>query len=368
MSRTVRRMRALVILLGAAFGAVYALRPRQNAAVDPQRPVRPAITAAPSRPEPSETLPSVVMGPRGWLFYGQGVEHVIGPPFLDPGVLQGARSQTSSRFADPRTTIVNTFLQFRKRGIELILLPVPDKATVYAEELWPGDPNRKPGIQNASFEAWKNEMKAAGIRVFDPTELLLRAKQKGIATFSATDTHWTPRAIQLSAWGLASVIRAEHYLPPLPRPKYRLNTIQIHAPTDLVEMGGEALKKKKFVPAQLPMRSVRKANGRIMQPTINSDVLVLGDSCAGSYRVYGSDLASQLSFELGRPVDAVTKSNGGSWGARYRLRELMEKGEDHLAGKKLVIWEFVARDLSSGDWMPCDYTLVKKLAAAPQPD
>ena len=61
-------------------------------------------------------------------------------------------------------------------------------------------------------------------------------------------------------------------------------------------------------------------------------------------------LAAQLSYELRTPVDVIAINAGGAHAARQALVADMIRGNDRLAGKQLVIWQFAARELSHGDW------------------
>jgi alginate O-acetyltransferase complex protein AlgJ len=294
----------------------------------------------------------VAVGHDNWLFYQLGVQHLVGPGFLSPDWLKSRRKNGS--YPDPRTTILNFRVQLRERGIQLILLPVPDKAAIYPEKLWPGYDAGQPAPENASFGRFKREMRAQGVLVFDPTELFLDAKASSPEPlYVPTDTHWTPRCAQLCAQALAAWIKGCVPLPERPAEKYSIKNSTASSPRDLVNLLGLPTTQDLYNFPQLPVREVHEAAGAYARPKLAADVLILGDSYSGSYAQCGASFGAQLAFELRRPIDNVAVPNGGSWGARFKLRDLMAKGEDHLAGKKLVIWEFAARDLSSGNWMPC---------------
>lgn len=312
----------------------------------------------------------VVAGHDNWLFYQLGVAHVTGPAFLDPQILKSARHQPKPRFADPRTVILNFRAQLRERGIELMLMPIPDKAAIYPDKLLPNYDLTLGPPKNASFEAFKADMKAKGIPLYDPTDLLWETRQKTAEPlYLATDTHWTPKGIEVCSKGLAKRLREIYQgLPPIPAPGYRTSESQIDAPGDLVRLMGLPDDQKIYQLGKLPVRVVHKPQGGLYLPDINSDVLLLGDSYAGSYEPGGGGLAAELTYELQHPVDSVTKSNGGSWGARFLLKDKMlgakgQKKADHLRGKKLLIWEFASRDLSSGDWIPSELPKPEPLPA-----
>jgi len=70
-------------------------------------------------------------------------------------------------------------------------------------------------------------------------------------------------------------------------------------------------------------------------------------------------LAEQLSFALNRPVDAVLRNDDGAHATREMLSRELAQGADRLAGKKIVVWQFAARELAVGDWKLLDLTLRK---------
>ena len=70
-------------------------------------------------------------------------------------------------------------------------------------------------------------------------------------------------------------------------------------------------------------------------------------------------LAPHLACALGRDVDVIAQNDSGAFATRKLLSEALGAGEDRLAGKKVVIWEFAARELSVGDWKPYSYKLGK---------
>ncbi len=64
-----------------------------------------------------------------WLFYRADVDHVIGPPFLDPFRMK-RRIQTGAVQPDPIKAIVEFRNQLAARGIDLVALPIPVKPSI----------------------------------------------------------------------------------------------------------------------------------------------------------------------------------------------------------------------------------------------
>ena len=96
---------------------------------------------------------------------------------------------------------------------------------------------------------------------------------------------------------------------------------------------------------------------RIRRPPADwreSPILLLGDSHTLVFHAgedmhgAGAGLADQLALELGFPVDVIGVRGSGATPARINLM----RRQDNLAGKKLVIWCFSAREFTeaSGGW------------------
>src|SRR5947207_7131169 len=76
----------------------------------------------------------VYLGHDPWLFYRADVDHVIGPPFLEPTRLKH-RLQTSRVQPDPIKAIVDFRNQLAARGIDLVVLPVYVKPSAEGDML-----------------------------------------------------------------------------------------------------------------------------------------------------------------------------------------------------------------------------------------
>jgi len=92
-------------------------------------------------------------------------------------------------------------------------------------------------------------------------------------------------------------------------------------------------------------------------------VLLLGDSFANIFSLEAmgwgesAGFAEHLSVALRRPIDCILRNSDASFATREILSNELARGRDRLAGKKLVIWEFAARELSFGNWKLLDLKL-----------
>jgi len=96
------------------------------------------------------------------------------------------------------------------------------------------------------------------------------------------------------------------------------------------------------------------------RPDPAAEVLVLGDSFANIYSLEemnwgrAAGMVEQLSLALNRPVDAILRNDNGAHASRETLSRELVRGKDRLAGKKVVVWQFAARELAVGDWKLLD--------------
>lgn len=295
----------------------------------------------------------VFAGHDGWLYYREEVDHLIGRGFFDAKLLErrAATPEDGAR-PDPMPAIVDLARQLDARGIALLVVPLPVKAAIYPENLASG--TRAP-VANPSTAELFARLAVAGVRLFDPTAILVAAKaETREPLYLATDTHWSPDAVELVASAVAQTTRS---LAPLP-------------PPEVCERAPRRWRAQGDLAAMLPLpgfaklrdedrevRDVTAVGGRSTWPPDRaSPVLVLGDSFSNIYS-RGRDpngvrasFADQLGCALGFPVDAITRDGGGASGTRVALQEALRRGDDRLAGKRVVVWQLSMRELSSGDW------------------
>jgi hypothetical protein len=161
-----------------------------------------------------------------WLFYRASVDSVTGQASSPSS---GSACVTPTSRAAPsltRSSLLQFHRQLAERGIVLVVMPVPGKESIYSERLASPQTSGEV-IQNPSFEAFKAELSAAGVLVFDPASILAHLKHETPA-YLMTDTHWSPAAVQRVAAGLAAWLAEKNLLPPTASasPRYVPATVQ----------------------------------------------------------------------------------------------------------------------------------------------
>jgi alginate O-acetyltransferase complex protein AlgJ len=308
----------------------------------------------------------VYLGRDGWLFYRPDVDYVTGPPFFNPQIM-AHRAHTAAVQSDPMKAIVQFRDQLAARGIDLLVVPVPVKPSI--ESRWLSKRVGQSVVpQNASFAEFEALLeKKAGVRVFDPGELFRIAKANGVndQLYFKTDTHWGPRTMEFVADSLADSIRSR---PP------SLSGSTLPMPEQVVNGMGDIARMLK-----LPGPSVYSAETAIIHPVMpgdrpwrpskDADILLLGDSFSNIFSLAAlgwgesAGFAEHLSRALEQPLDCILRNSDGAFATREILSRELARGRDRLAGKKLVVWEFAARELAFGDWKMLEMKLGQPIPA-----
>ena len=297
----------------------------------------------------------VYIGHDGWLFYRPDVEYVTGHGFLDPRQLRrriGAASEWERPpQPDPRKAITQFHRDLSARGIVLVVMPTPLKPGVHPEMLAPRDAGVRDVLHNPSYGALVETLRRAGVLVFDPSEALARARQTG-PQYLSTDTHWRPETMEMVAELLGGFITAHVHLPAMTDPALRIDRIEVRNRGDTARMLDLRAEDRLFPPEAVWVQRVLHPDGSPWRPSGVADVLVMGDSFTNIYALesmgWGASagLAEQLSYTLRRPLDRLVQNDQGAFATRAMLR----RDPDRLDGKRVVVYQFAARELAFGDW------------------
>jgi alginate O-acetyltransferase complex protein AlgJ len=294
-------------------------------------------------------------GRHGWVFYRPDVEYVTGPGFLDPAELRRRIASAPEWTAPPQPDPRPALLQFKRdldaRGIALVVVPTPVKPVIHPEMLAARLTSATGPIHNASYASFIADLEREGVRVFDPSAVLV-AERRTTPQYLAADTHWRPEAMEAAAEALAGFIAARVRLPVVPEPGYRLERSELRYEGDTARMLDLPATSMLYPPDQIWPAHVRQRDGSPWRVSRGSDVLVLGDSFTNIYAGGVSDPGSSagfsehLSYALARPLDRIVQDGSGA----FATREMLQRDYGRLAGKRLVVYQFAVRELTIGDW------------------
>jgi hypothetical protein len=287
----------------------------------------------------------VTRGTDGWFFYKPGLNYLLARP---------GSAEAAGATNDPLPAIVHFRDQLAARGIRLVLMPVPNKESVYPDRLTPRAA-ALPGILAPRTRDLLERLRAADVEFIDLFADFARARQAAATDpsspapplYLAQDTHWSPAGVQLAAQTAAR--RLLELGPVRPGPvAYDARPATIQRLGDILRMMQVPLVEQSTTPETVPcLQVVRRADGQPYEDSPTAEILVLGDSFC---RIYQHDAPGNAGFvahlakELGQPLLALVNDGGGSTLVR---RELHGRPA-FLARKKIVLWEFVERDIALG--------------------
>ena len=283
----------------------------------------------------------VVIGRDGWLFYRTSLDHINKP------------SSNFYREFDPLSAISAFHQTLQEQGVDLILLPIPGKSTIYPEYLTKRySPTYGPAVNPHTSEFFQ-KLTDKGIKIVDPTDLLWNEKMKSDKLlYLEQDTHWSPYGMKLVAKYLSNVILSNNWTENTPKKSYDLQEVDVTRYGDLYDMLDFPKNYTYFSPKTIKIEKVIDSKtDDPCEPDTNSPIVLLGDSFTNifSRQEMGwgeyAGLSEHLAYNLGISIDVIALNDGGATGSREQLA----RRPNALVGKKLVIWQFPTRDLTNPD-------------------
>jgi alginate O-acetyltransferase complex protein AlgJ len=228
--------------------------------------------------------------------------------------------------------------QLRQRGIHLVVLPVPLKASIYPELIWPDYRASDGPAYVPSYQEFLSRLHQDGVDVLDVSPELWAAKNSASEPiFIKDDTHWSWRGR-----GIAADVLAEHIQPMLAGCDpihFDLVTAAAEQSHDLRAIIGDTTNPQSNDPP-LYLEGVYQ-NGKPLFAGNDSPVLLLGDSYSEIGSTTGASLASDLIKRLHMGVQMIAWPGAGMSGAREKL----QNDPSALTNKKIVIWEFAGKSM-----------------------
>lgn len=291
---------------------------------------------------------AAVAGQAGWLFLTAELRHLGVGPFWGKDAKTVSRA-ANPEAADPLPAMLDFKAQLDRAGIELMLVPVPPKAAVYADKA-PGEVSPGAERADAADAAFYRLCREQGLTVQDLAPVFTQARATNTTLlYCQTDSHWSGQGCAVAAELLAKEIRTRPWYGGVAKQTFKSEWRETEIRGDLADLA-----PNKAAPEKLRLRFVTRPDGTPPTDWRESPVVLLGDSHTLVFHAgedmhgTGAGLADQLALELGFAVDVVGVRGSGATPARINLL----RRKDNLAGKKLIIWCFSAREFTeaSGGW------------------
>jgi len=285
--------------------------------------------------------------------------------------------------------------KLKERGIELLLVPVPDKASVYPDKLTSRMVGRFQDFRSRTDDLMQT-LKRDGVVSVDLFRLFRDERQKNPLAdglYLAHDTHWTPAGARLAAEAVATGLRHLGWAPGQGR-HYTTQPARVLRRGDILDMLQAPRISHRFPAYSVECEQVLDPSAGLLVSTIGgregtymnqhlvdtplqASVLLLGDSFSRIYQTpepqsLGEELGqagfraaelgrenvkgtrrllpgsagfpSHLALALGAAVDYII-SDGG---AATDVRQALSTNAEILERKRVVVWQFAERDIGLG--------------------
>ena len=293
-----------------------------------------------------------VKGINGWLFYRPAVDYVTGPYYDDSRIIAPVNAEPKQDW-NVIEAIVDLRDQLAKKNIDLVILPIPSKIEIFPDNAT----TRHLENNNSAFahtSRFIDELQRHQVEVINLFPYFMKDRFENDKTakeelFLAHDTHWSGRGIELAAKVIADRIKqCKWYTELKDRTQYLLKDTLVQRYGDLVIMMNVLNYKELFGFESVNCTQVISRNtGELYNDNKQSPILFLGDSFSRIYQTdepFSAGLISRLAYELQMSLTTIVNDGGAS----TLVRQQLARKSTLLENKKLVIWEFVDRDLRFG--------------------
>ncbi len=271
-------------------------------------------------------------GRNGWFFFRPGVQYLV-EPLPAPG-----------QDTDPLAAILAFKAELDARGIVLVVVPAPGKPSIYPEQLTRRALDHTEPM-NPHTLTLLTRLRDAGVDVVDLSALFYGSERPGL--YLAQDSHWSPEGMDYAAETVARHLFERGLVKP-GGTEYSERPAPVERLGDLIRMMQSPPVERLFAPERVDSRQVVEADsGTLYEDDPASEVLVLGDSFLRIYQLDepgAAGFTAHLARRLGRPVASVINDGGAS----TLVRQELARNPELLANKRVVVWEFVERDIRFG--------------------
>mgnify|MGYP003574986697 CR=1 FL=1 len=284
----------------------------------------------------------VVIGHSGWYFYKPGLNYMLARREIQ---------ERANKTNDPVTAIVHFRDQLAAHGIQLIVMPAPNKESIYPDRV-SSRAESLHGVMAPGTRELLTALRAANVEVIDLFNVFGEAREQSAPgshtpLYLAQDTHWSPAGVALAAKNAARRLTELGWIQP-GSVEYAERPAPVQRYGDLVRMMQAPQIERSLKPETVPtVQVIRCDTNQPYKDEAEAEILVLGDSFM---RVYQHDepnaagFIAHLAKELKQPLMSLVNDGGGS----TLVREELAARPVFLQNKKVLLWEFVERDIGLG--------------------
>ena len=249
----------------------------------------------------------------------------------------------SAERADAREAILRAERALAARGVQLIVVPVPERVELYFDLVDPKSAELP--VNLTGYAMFVEDLLAKDVVVVNVAPLLWSLKGAGKPIFWRGDTDVPSATLHALADEVAPMLSSLGLVVPGAMAQaYSLKVDTI--PLEQRLLHDLPAEQRDQVPPEFhDIQSVRDASGELFQPASGSPVLAVG-SLAALHQVRGASFAARLSMALGFPVALPEKNLPDNVIPDY----LAAGKAPEVAAAKFVVFCFPERALAEGGW------------------
>lgn len=230
------------------------------------------------------------------------------------------------------------------KGIDFLFIPIPVKSAIYPAYTGATLPAHA-GVVDPYSRKFMKDLLDAGVETVDlwPLFIAHRESTNNTPLYQKQDTHWTAYGLELAAEVIGTRIKEYGWYSTLSHEKMTEHAATCTRMGDIVSRLDKPLQGN-YRPAELTAHQVFRADSSLYKDKKGMPLLVLGDSFTAVFQrteCKHAGLTAHIAKEIGTPVRLIMGFGGGP----SVIKKLEAKGPKELAGKRLVIWTMVSRDL-----------------------
>lgn len=285
--------------------------------------------------------PRVRRGAPGWLFLGDELT---------------VHNQPQLHVAQRKADVLKVQKTLAAKGAKLLVVVVPDKSRIEASQL---GMLHRPARYAQRASQWVGELNLAGVEAFDLTDTLIAFKQKNVAAFLKSDSHWTEQGAEAAARAVsAEVMRLKIVATPT-QPVVIEKRIETNRPGDLIRLAGvdwlfDALQPQQDLAQETLFKVDTQAQdkstlGTTLAPSTRAQTDDLfGDADLPNVVVIGTSFSRTSNFvsfiekELNAKIANLARNGGDFSGA---MNAYLSSVAFKKTPPQLVIWEIPERVL-----------------------
>jgi hypothetical protein len=238
----------------------------------------------------------------------------------------------------PYETIVSTHKQLKERGIDLIVMFIPDKLATYPDYLANKVPeHRLVAVQMKRFIKELNEAGVEAIDLYTIYRDTRRANKDKEHIFYNRDSHWRNYGARIAAKEIAERLKRYDFVKQAMAKESPYTTEMFH------RNPGESKEDDVML--------IKRKGGGGYKDAGDSPIILTTDSY-GMYNMHlKSHLTAQVAYHIHMPLTFLCKE--GLWGNMPVELARRAKQGGYLEGRRVVIWTMIARCLTENTrWQP----------------